>query len=119
MLEIIREALESSVYKPGEASKEKCLEALTALRGLEWKPWEWLPIEQALDGVKLDMVGCHHPGTTKGWLRGSGYYKREAMETGFTHFVILPTPPPQEQRTVGNESYLDAQRMEITGGKNA
>jgi hypothetical protein len=75
--------------------------ALTALRGLEWRPWEWRPIDEAPDGVKLDVVGCHHPGTTKGWLRGSGYYKSEAVQTGFTHFCILPTPPPQEVEHAG------------------
>lgn len=56
----------------------------------------WRPIAEAPDGVKLDLVGCRHMPTSKGWLRGSGFYKREAMTSGFTHFLVLPDPPEGE-----------------------
>jgi hypothetical protein len=56
----------------------------------------WRPITEAEDGVRLDQVGCHHPGTKNGWLRGDGFYKREAITSGFTHFFTFPPPPPRE-----------------------
>ena len=101
MLEIIREALESSVYKPGEVSREKCSEALTALRGLEWKPIAEMPddsdeehyvggwFDSGLLGIKWRQTSC--PGVSQG-------SPGRLAARGYTHFCrpILPTPPKRE-----------------------
>ena len=117
-MEIIREALEAAIYKPGAESQEKCREALKALRGLEWKPIAEMDEYIGSPGL---VVGARSECGGHWEVIGGVHSKALALAHHATHFCrpILPTPPKREERVIGEENYLDAQHMEITGGKNA
>jgi hypothetical protein len=92
MLEIIREALEAAMYRPGDESAEKCREALTALRGLDWKPMAELEAFEP-QGVRIGYHGI------VSWVMAPYIaYRRGEVTSTYTHFCrpILPTPPKRE-----------------------
>ena len=75
----------------GEAVNAKCAAALTALRGLEWKP-----IAEMADHEQFDVMIGKWIGNT--WSSCAVTYKSAATNNGYTHFCrpILPTPPKRE-----------------------
>jgi len=75
--------------EPSEVSWERIAAAVVA----EHERRKWRPISEAPSGVKLDHVGTHWDGNKQGWLGGLGYYKEEAITSGFKYYFMLPLPP--------------------------
>ncbi|NBW10807.1 MAG: hypothetical protein EBR82_22545 [Caulobacteraceae bacterium] len=91
-----REALEKISERECSYKSTALIElAIAKLRAAEAEAG-WRPIAEAKAGAKLDHVGVHTTATKSGWLKGDGFYKDEAICSGFTHFLMLPAPPARE-----------------------
>jgi hypothetical protein len=96
-LKMVEEALERARQQFGShagesQNEEMCEQALTALRGMEWKPIAEMERFED-DGVWVGKWG------SIGWTTDYPFCSQpHAVKNGYTHFCrpILPTPPKRE-----------------------
>jgi hypothetical protein len=94
VLKMVEEALVAvDIYAPYGTLAEKATAALTALRGLGWRPIaEMAEFEPA--GVRIGYLGVGDMWVMAPYME----YRRGAVASTYTHFCrpILPTPPKRE-----------------------
>ncbi len=102
VLKMVEDALEMACgtfrsHAGEERRAEECAAALTALRGLEWRPIAEAPHNAPRNGVVFGKWVAGKEVTEIAWSR------EYAIRRGYTHFCspILPTPPKREVENVG------------------
>jgi len=99
VLKIVEEALVESIHRMKMGGLVPCAEAhaaLTALRGLEWRPIADYP-KDVCCGV---MIGKIESDGNWNQFFAAQLSKQKVIELGWTHFCrpLLPTPPKREAK---------------------